>query len=106
MVKTADLSDSEVRSEIRFLKQKEKNSPTLALKVSRSRYCGLMVRGKIITNASTVLNIFEEGSITAPRYVEEVSEPQMRLFKDAGCAQSFYYWMNNARPHGAYVVSD
>ena len=64
-----------------------------------------MVWGGITTNASPPLRLFDGVSLTAHRYLQEVLEPYVRLFRGA-VGPNFLFMGDNARPHRAQLVQD
>lgn len=97
--------NSDSRRVLIWREEGTRNLPSLVREISRFRDRGLMVWGGIMTNGRTELHIFQGGSVTARRYVDEVLEPQVRLFRGA-VGPEFLLMDDNARPHRAYVVSE
>lgn len=66
---------------------------------------GLMVWAGIMLGGRTALHVFEGGTLTAKRYMDEILEPYVRLFNGA-IGPQFLYMDDNARPHRAGLVDD
>ncbi|GFY36777.1 transposable element Tcb2 transposase [Trichonephila clavipes] len=66
---------------------------------------GVLVRGGIILNGKTKLQIFDRGSVTGHRYCEEVLLPHVRLFRGA-IGPDFIFMDDNARPHRTLAVEE
>lgn len=66
---------------------------------------GILVWGGIMLGSRTPLHVFDEGSVTAQRYRDEVLEPYVRLFRGAA-GPDFLFMDDNARPHRAHIVDD
>lgn len=66
---------------------------------------GVMVWAGIMLDGRTDLHIFEAGSVTGQRYIDEVLEPSVRLFRGA-VGPGFIFMDDNAPPHRATLVDD
>lgn len=75
-----------------------RNIPYLACEISQFRDRGLIFLGGIVTNCHIELHIFQAGSVTIRKYVEEVLELYIKFFKGA-FGQGFLSMDDNARPY-------
>ncbi|GFS66179.1 transposable element Tcb2 transposase [Trichonephila clavipes] len=66
---------------------------------------GSMVWAGIMLDGRTPLHVFERGFVTGVRYINEVLEPYVRLFRGA-CGPEFILMDDNARPHRALLVDE
>lgn len=66
---------------------------------------GVLVWAGIMLNGRTSLHIFEGGTVNARRYIDEVLDPHVRLWR-GGMGPSFIFMDDNARCHRANLVEE
>lgn len=65
----------------------------------------VMVWGGISLNRRTALHVFENGTLTARRYIDEILQPIVIPFANQE-GPNFILQQDNARPHTARIVQD
>ncbi|GFY18583.1 transposable element Tcb2 transposase [Trichonephila clavipes] len=66
---------------------------------------GVMVWAGIMMDGQTDLHFIDTGSVTAQRYIDEVLEPYVRLFRGA-LSPDFIFMDDNASCHRAVLIDD
>ncbi|UYV82892.1 hypothetical protein LAZ67_22001270 [Cordylochernes scorpioides] len=66
---------------------------------------GVMVWAGIMTNGRTPLHVFDNGTLNAQRYRDEILKPHVQLFREA-VDPDFMFMDDNTHPHRAGLVNE